>query len=179
MIKVNLIPLKRKKKPKQVPTFLISMVIFTVVTGVVMVYLFFFFNSRLDMKKAQFAKNEKTITELKEKIKAVENFEQLNKTFKQRSDIIEQLSRNKSVPVMILGEISKLMPGGVWLRTMTVAGGNINVEGYGFTNSDIVLYVDNIKNSTQFTDVNLIESMSMTYENVPLYVFKLTFKIKV
>jgi len=179
MIKVNLIPLKRKKKPKQIPTFLLSMVIFAVVAGVVMVYLFFFFNSRLDMKKAQFAKNEKTIAELKEKIKAVENFEQLNKTFKQRSDIIEQLSKNKSVPVMILGEISKLMPGGVWLQTMTVAGDNINIEGYGFTNSDIVLYVDNIKNSKQFTDVNLIESRSVTYENVPLYVFKLTFKIKV
>ena len=179
MIKVNLIPQKRKKKPKQIPTFLLSMVIFAVVAGVVMVYLFFFFNSRLDMKKAQFAKNEKTIAELKEKIKAVENFEQLNKTFKQRSDIIEQLSKNKSVPVMILGEISKLMPGGVWLQTMTVSGGNINLDGYGFTNSDIVLYVDNLKNSGLFADVNLLESRSTSYENVPLYVFKLTFKIKV
>src|SRR4030042_6445831 len=101
MIKVNLLPVKRKKKHKPVPTFVITTVILTIVVSIAMAYLVFFFNSRLSMKKAQVADNEKKITELKEKIKAVENFEQLNKNFQQKNDIIEQLSRNKSVPVKL------------------------------------------------------------------------------
>lgn len=178
MIKVNLIPVKRKRRPKPVPSFVITMVIVTIVVGIVMAYLAFFFNSRLSNKKAQFTANEKKIAELKERIKAVENFEQLNKTFQQRNDIIEQLRKNKSVPVKLLDEISNLLPNGIWLQTMTVSGENVSIDGYGFSNSDIVLYVDNIKNSKMFTEIYLQESKSATMENIPLYMFKLTFKIK-
>src|SRR4030042_3915242 len=117
MIKVNLIPAKRKKKAKPLPTFIITMVVVTIGLSIVMAYLFFFFNSRLSVKKAQFAANEKMIAELKEKIKAVENFEQLNKTFQQRNDIIEQLSKSRSVPVKLLDEISNLLPNGIWFQT--------------------------------------------------------------
>ncbi len=179
MIKVNLIPTKRGKKTKPVPPFVVTMMVVTIVVSVVMAYLVFFFNSRLSMKKTQLAANEKKIVELKEKIKAVENFEQLNKAFQQRNDIIEQLSKNKSVPVKLLDEISNLLPNGIWLQTTTVSGESINIDGYGFTNSDIVSYVDNVKNSKMFSDVYLQESKSTTIENIPLYMFKLTFKIKV
>jgi type IV pilus assembly protein PilN len=179
MIKVNLIPVKRKKKSKPVPSFVIAMVIVTVVTGIVMAYFCLFFSSRLAAKKAQFSANEKKIANLREKIKAVENFEQLNKTFKQRSDIIEQLSKNKSIPVKLLDEISNLLPKGVWLKGLTVSGGSINIDGFGFTNTDIVSYVDNVKNSKMFTEVYLQESQSTTLGKIELYTFKLTFKLRV
>jgi len=178
MIKVNLIPTKRKKKAKPIPTFIIATVFVTIIAGITMAYLVFFFNSRLSMKKAQFAENERKIAELKEKIKAVENFEQLNKTFQQRNDIIEQLSKNKSVPVKLLDEISNLLPNGVWLQALTITGDKIDIEGSGFTNSDIVSYVDNLKNSKMFTEVYLQETKSTPVEKIPLYTFKLTFKIK-
>lgn len=179
MIKVNLTSAKRRRKSKPLPPFIITMVIVTIVVSVVVAYLAFFFNSRLSAKKAEFAANEKKIAELKEKIKAVENFEQLNKTFRQRNDIIEQLSKNKSVPVKLLDEISNLLPSGIWLQTMAVSGESVNIDGYGFTNSDIVSYVNNVKNSKIFSDVYLQESKSTTIENIQLYMFKLTFKIRV
>jgi len=179
MIKVNLIAVKRKKKSKPLLTFIITMLIVTIGVSIVMAYLFFFFNSRLSAKKAEFAAKEKQIAELKEKIKAVENFEQLNKTFQQRNDIIEQLSRSRSVPVKLLDEISNLLPNGIWFQTMTVSGDNVSIDGYSFTNTDIVSYVDNVKNSKIFTDVYLQESKSTNIGTTPLYVFKLTFKIKV
>jgi Tfp pilus assembly protein PilN len=79
--------------------------------------------------------------------------------------------------VKLLDEISNLLPNGVWFQTMTVSGDNISIDGYGFTNTDIVSYVDNVKNSKIFTDVYLQESKSTELEKIPLYVFKLTFKI--
>lgn len=179
MIKVNLLPVKRKKKPKPLPSFLVVTVLITVVVCIIMAYLTFFFNSRLSTKKNQFAANEKKIAELKEMIKAVEDFEKRNKTFKERNEIIEQLSRNKSLPVKTLDEFSTLLPNGVWLQSLSVSGGTVNLEGYGFTNNDIVAYVDNIKNSPMFTEVYLQESKSVEADKVALYVFKLTCKLKV
>jgi type IV pilus assembly protein PilN len=179
MIKVNLLPIKRKKKARPLPAFLIVTVIVTVIVCIIMAYLSFFFSSRLSSRKAQFAGNEKKIAELKEKIKAVEDFEQRNKTFQQRNDIIEQLSKNKSVPVKILDEISALLPTGVWLQSLVITSAGISMEGLGFTNADIVMFVDHLKSSTMFTDVYLQESRSVEIEKVPAYMFKLSFKLKV
>ncbi len=179
MIKVNLLPLKRRKKPKPIPSFIVTMVIVIVITTIVTVNFVFFFNSRLSKKKILFKTNENKIVELKQKIKEVDNFEQLNKTIEQRNSIIEQLRRNQSMPVRLLDEANNLLPHGVWLDEITVSGENTSMEGYAFTNSDIVTYVDNIKNSQIFTEVYLLESKSITVENTPLYIFKLTFKIKV
>ncbi|MDH5203336.1 MAG: PilN domain-containing protein [Nitrospirota bacterium] len=179
MIKVNLLPVKRKRKPKPIPAFVVTMVVATIIVGLVMAYLAFFFNSRLETKKETFKDNEKKIAELKEKIKAVENFEQVNKLFQQKTSVIEQLRKNQSFPVKLLDEISKLLPNGVWLHTMTVAGGNINIDGYAFANSDVVSYVENLKNSKVFTEIYLQESKSLTIEKIPVYMFKLTFKMKV
>ncbi|MEW6001737.1 MAG: PilN domain-containing protein [Nitrospirota bacterium] len=179
MIKVNLLPVKRKRKPKPLPTFVPTLLIATIITIIVMVYLVIFFNHRLSTKKEQLLANEKKIEELKEKIKAVENFERLNNSIQQKNEIIEQLRKNQSIPVKILDGISGLLPKGVWLSAMAFSGDNINIDGYAFTNSEIVSYVDNIKNSQMFTEVYLQESKSTTIENVPLYMFKLTFKLKV
>jgi type IV pilus assembly protein PilN len=178
MIKVNLLPVKRKKKPKPLPAFLLGTIIGTIIMCLIMAYLAFYFSSRLSDKKSQHADNEKKIAELKEKIKAVDNFEQRNKTFKQRNDIIEQLSKNKSTPVRILDEVSALLPQGIWINSMSVTGEGVNINGYGFSNNEIVAYVDNLKNSKMFTEVYLQESRSTEVEKIPLYVFKLSFKLK-
>jgi type IV pilus assembly protein PilN len=179
MIKVNLIPLKRKKKAKPIPTFLIIGV-FVTIGALFIAGLFFFRASRtLAQKQALHVSNETKLKELKEKIKAVENCEQLNQTFEQRNKIIEQLSKNKSVPVLLLDEVSNLLPIGVWLDRMSVTGSIVKLDGYGFTNTDIVSFVDNIKASKLFTEVYLNETKGTEVEKVPLYQFSLTFMIKV
>ena len=83
---------------------------------------------------------KQTIAELKEKIKAVEDFEKRNANFKERNDIIEQLSKNRSIPARLLDELSSLQPTGIWLQTLSVAGDSISLDGYGFTNTEIVTY---------------------------------------
>lgn len=179
MIKVNLLPVKRKKKAKPLPTFLISTILVTLATALVMAYLVFFFSSRLHARKADFANNERKIAELQQQIKAVEDFEQRNKDFKQRNDVIEQLSKNRSVPVKVLNEVNLLIPTGVWLKDLKMTGtSSVDIEGFGFTNAEIVAYVDNLKKSTLFSDVYLKESKSIELEKIPLYAFKLNFRIK-
>jgi len=177
MIKVNLLPVKRKKKAKPLPAFLLATIAVTVAACLIMGYLVFFITTRLSERKATFAKNETIIAELKEKIKAVEDFEKRNINFKERTDIIEQLSKNRSIPARLLDELSSLQPTGIWLQTLSVVGDSITLDGYGFTNTEIVTYVDNIKGSKLFTEVYLQESKSMESEKIPLYMFKLTLKL--
>lgn len=179
MIRVNLLPFKRKKKRKPLPTFLIFTVLITLGSLAVMGYLFYYFNSRLNETKAQFEANKKKIAELKEKIKEVENFEKLNKSFQDKTQLIEQLRRNQNVPVMILDEISRKLPNGVWLSSMTVSGGGLSFDGYAFSNSDVVAYVDSLKDSKAFAEIFLQESRQEEKDKIPVFHFKITLKVTI
>jgi len=97
MIKVNLLSTKKKKKQKPVPAFLIYAVLLTATIGAIFLYITYHFSSAVSAKEAKVQENAKTIAALKEKIKAVEDFEKLNKTFQQRKDIIEELGETRPV----------------------------------------------------------------------------------
>ena len=178
MIKVNLLPVKKRKKQKPLPTFMISMVLVTLVAGIILAYLVFFFSGRLSEKKANVRENEAKITELKQKIKDVEDFEKRNAVFQKRKEIIEQLGKNKTLPVKILDEINALLPPGVWLVSMDVVGDNVTLSCTAFTNTDVVNYVDNLKLSKLFADIYLQESVQAQASGYSLYNFRLTFKVK-
>lgn len=178
MIRINLLPVERKKKGKPLPTFVISMIMVTILSIGVLVFVFFYFNSVLGKTKRDFTANKQKIEELKNKIQEVENFEKLNKTFEDRNKLIEQLRRNQNIPVMILDEISRSIPNGVWISSMNSSGGSISIDGYAFTNTEVVAYVDNLKNSKAFTNISLQESKQTEIEKISLYNFKLTFNVR-
>ena len=177
MIRVNLLPVKRKKKAKPIPTVIISAVLVTVVALCVLAYLFFYYTSTLQSTKNQFEANKQKIADLKNKIQEVENFERLNKTIEDRNKLIEQLRKNQKIPVMMLDELSRTLPKGVWLQSLSVSGQNGNIEGIGFTNTDVVAFVDNLKASKLLTDIFLQESKQAEIDKIPLYRFRLTFRV--
>ncbi len=177
MIRVNLLAVKRKKKAKPVPAFFVSMVFVTLAAVCVMGYLYFYYSSKLDAAKERFDTNQKKMAELKNRIKEVENFEKLNKTIDERNKIIEQLRKNQNIPVMILDEIDRDIPKGVWLSSLAVSGGSGTLEGSAFTNSDVVAYVDGLKASKLLTEIYLQESRQAEIDKIPVYHFKLSFKV--
>lgn len=177
MIRINLLPVKRKKKPKPLPSFVVTATFITLLVIFILGYLFYYYNSKLAEARSRFESNKQRIEELKKRIKEVDNFEKLNKTIEERTQIIEQLRKNQNIPVIILDHLSKALPEGAWLHSMTFSGGTISIEGFGFTNSDVVAYVDNLKNSKVFTEINLQESKQTEIEKIPLYQFKITMKV--
>jgi type IV pilus assembly protein PilN len=178
MIKVNLLPFKKKKKAKPVPSFIIASVGITLAVCVLLAYTAYFYSSRVTARKNQIVENEKTLAKLKEKIKAVDDYEKRNATYKQRKNIIEQLGRNKTLPVKVIDQVSALLPPGVWLTQFGLNGLNVNLGCVGFTNTDVVDYVNNLKKSSLFADVFLQESVQGQDTGFSVYFFRLTFRVK-
>ncbi len=178
MIKINLLPVKKKRKAKPLPGFLLTGLAVFAISAAVAGYLYYFVNSRVALRQAKIADNDRRIEELAKKIKAVENYEKLNATFQNHKQIIEELGKNKTLPVKALDEISALLPPGIWFNSLDIKGQDLNVNGTGFTNSDVVNYVNNLKKSQMFTDVYLQESIQNQASGLPVYVFKLAFRVK-
>lgn len=179
MIKINLLPVKKKKKAKPLPTFLIVAVGVVIASIVVMFYLNYFFQSRLAERQAQVTDNERKLDELAKKIKAVDDYEKRNAEYRKRKDIIEQLGKNTAVPVKILDELSTLLPVGVWLTSLNIKEDGITMKCSAFSNTDVVNFINNLKGSKILADVYLQESVQAQQGGFTIYNFGVTCKVKI
>lgn len=177
MIKINLIPAKRKKKPKPVPQFLLVMIALLLLAGLGAAFSSYYWGEKVATLEAQKRANAKTIAALQQKLKEVKDFEKLNEIFQRRQEVIEQLTKNQRVPVMILDEMSSRLTDGIWLTSMSIAGKKISISGKGFSNTDIVAFVQSLKDSQIFVDANLLGT-SKVGGKVSTYKFSITLKYK-
>jgi type IV pilus assembly protein PilN len=61
----------------------------------------------------------------------------------------------------------------IWLTTVKEEGSQVEVDGKAVTNADIVQFINNLKTTKFFSDIQLIESRQAIELNVPIYSFKL------
>jgi type IV pilus assembly protein PilN len=177
MIRINL--LSEKKKIKGPVNFVIQIVIVTVATLLVAALATVLLKQKVSQLRAEIETNNATIADLTKKINEVKKYEQYNKKIEQKSAIIETLRKRQSVPVKILNDISMTLPNGVWLSALIYKDEGVDLEGYAFTNFNIVNYVENLKKLDNLTDVYLVESRESEIEQKKAYKFKIIFKVRV
>ncbi|MBI4822616.1 MAG: PilN domain-containing protein [Nitrospirae bacterium] len=180
MIKINLLPYKKKKKkPKPLPGFLIMCILLLAVSVTAgLIYDLYFLKSKIASLEGRKAENAKKIVQLGEKITEVQDFEKLNKQFTDRKNIIESLRKNQNLPVRILDEMSNTLTEGIWLTGMSIDNLNINIDGVGFTNPEIVAFVQKLKSSPLFTEVYLHGTTKSSAEGIEVFTFKITLQAK-
>ena len=179
MIRINLLPTgksKRVKKRTELQTQLMLAGISMGLTVILCGYFWWQLNHQITVLRNERGRATKERDDLKEKVKEVENFEQNKKVLEEKNRIIAQLKKNQSGPVHLLDELSRNLPDRVWLIAMNEQGGKIDLEGRAITNSDIVDFINNLKRSPFFKDVQIVESRQTTdgEKKISLYNFKLT-----
>lgn len=122
---------------------------------------------------------EKQVAQLKEQVKQVSEFESRKKVLEDKNCIIDQLEKSRVGPVKVLDHVSQsLEPLKVWLVRIAVTGNDIDLEGRAATNDDVVEFVNNLRKTDYFTDINLQESRAAVESQLNIYQFKLGFRLK-
>ena len=180
MIKINLLPTKRKPARKitdlQKQMILAGVILAGVSVGG------FYYNITLNKKIAELQQQRDAdtakIAQQENLLKEVKNVEDERKKVTEKIDIIEQLKKNQQGPVGMLDEISRSVPAGIALTSFAEVSGNININGDAFTNGDVVKFVENLKSSPFLQEVYLLESSLSPEKGVEIYRFKLQLKYK-
>ena len=177
MIKINLLPIPKARKAKKQMDVQFELILAGVLIGFVFVacvYFWYMLDSQLGRLQTDKAKANAELVVLKEKVKEVENYESNKKGLEEKNRVIEQLQKNQGAPVRLLDEVSRGMdPLKIWLTGITAKDSAIDIDGKAITNSDIVEFINNMKKSNIFTDIQLVESRQVVELNVPVYSFKL------
>lgn len=180
MIKINLIPTKRKppKKVTELQQQMVLGVLILILVGIGMGYHWVTLTKRINTLKEDKAAKEARKKEQEKQLEEVKNVETERKLVTDKIATIEQLKKNQTGPVRMLDELSKMLPAGVNLTSLTEKSGQVDIEGEAFTNNDLVRFVDNLKANEFFTDVFLLESVQSQKEGTDIYKYKMQFKFK-
>ena len=178
MIKINLLPTKRKV-PKKVTELQQQLVLGGLILVLLLIGIGYFWialNNRIKALEQEKAAAESKIRAQDNLLKEVINVENERKKVLDKIDIIDQLKKNQTGPVRLLDEVSKALPAGVNLTSLSEKKGQVDIEGTAFTNNDIVRFIDNLKAQVYFTDIFLMETKQVTVEGTDIYNYKLQFR---
>lgn len=180
MIKINLLPTKRKP-PRKVTELQKQVIIgFVVFCGVIAAMAFYLvsLNAKISAREKEKAAAMAEVARQDTMLREVKNVEEERKKVTDKIGIIEQLKKNQQGPVRLLDEISRAIPATADITSLTETSGNISLNGEAFSNEDIVKFVDKLKASAFFTDVYLMETSQKAKEGYEIYEYKLQFRYK-
>ncbi len=122
---------------------------------------------------------EKQVVQLKEQVKQVQDFEQKKKLLEDKNRVIDQLESARVGPVKVLDLVSQsIEPLKVWLTNLKLSAENVEVEGKALTNDEVVEFVNNLRRTDFFANINLQESKAAVENKINIYQFKLAFRLK-
>jgi Tfp pilus assembly protein PilN len=131
-------------------------------------------NNKLKDRQATVASKETTAHNLEGIIKEVADYTKRKESLQKRIDLINQLKKNQKGPVKVMDRISQDLPELVWLDTMTISGGAIDVSGRGLNPTAVANFVDNIKNDPLFEEPRL-DHLTQTSVSPLFYSFSMKF----
>ena len=136
-------------------------------------------DTEIAARQAEKDQKTKQVAQLKEQVKQVSDFEQRKKLLEDKNRVIDQLEQSRVGPVKVLDHVSQsLEPLKLWLVRVGVNGKSIDIEGRALTNDDVVEFVNNLRRTEYFTDIDLQESRAAVESQVSIYQFKLGFRLK-
>lgn len=177
-MRINLLPHRQIKRAERQRQFGL-MALFTAVLAAAIVFLGWTYlgskkqaqldrNTRLEQGIAQLDIEIADITELKGQINNV----------LERKQIVENLQSNRSQAVIVLDELARQLPEGLFLKSIKQVGNVITLQGVADTNARVATLVRNLEVSNWLGSPVLIEIKTSTLNGIKQNDFTLRVNLK-
>jgi type IV pilus assembly protein PilN len=132
-------------------------------------------------KESQLERNgrlEKAIASLDKEIADIKDLKDQINNVLERKQIVENLQTNRSQSVVILDELTRQLPEGLYLKSIKQTGNLITLEGVADTNARVATLVRNLSVSNWLESPNLVEIKSLSVNNIKQNEFMLNVSLK-
>lgn len=177
MIRINLLPhreLKRKARAQQMAILagITSLLGLAIVFGVHIVFAdkIDYQNGRNQYMNTQIAVLDKQIVEIKDIKSKIQEL-------LVRKGVVETLQVSRSEVVHLLDQLVKLLPDGVYLKSVKQDGLNINLIGYAQSNAWVSTLMRNLESSPWLESPLLIEIKAISVEKTRQNEFNMNIKL--
>lgn len=183
MIRINLLKPERKevretptapsiefKEKKKQPYF--ALIILLALAAIVALY--YFQKNAIAEEQALLETAQQEKRSLRHVLTTLDALEQQKSLLERKIRLISQLKSQQGSAVIIMDELSKNIPEWVWLTETTFEGNSVRIKGKSMSNNLLADYLSNLKESSYFTNVDLIQSTQRRVRNSQYLEFSMT-----
>lgn len=157
MIRINLLPhrqIKRAERQRQFNLMLVA----TLVAGAAIVFTGqTYITAQTDNQNSRNSRLETAIAQLDKEIEDIKKLKEQIRNVLDRKRVVENLQNDRSQAVVLLDELARQLPEGVFLKSIKQTATEITLEGVTDTNARVATLVRNLGNSAYLESPILIE----------------------
>lgn len=177
MIRINLLPVRAKKKRNTSLYQLVAMAAAIVVSLGIGLGVHVYYLGQVETQEKKIADQQEEIKRLEKIIGEVKELDRQKQRLLSQLAVIERLEKGKRGPVRVLDEMSNGIPKRVWITSFRESGGGLTLEGAAIENADISEFMRALQKSAYFTDIQLKFTQSDVRDSVAIYTFRIECKV--
>jgi type IV pilus assembly protein PilN len=177
MIRINLLPHREvKRRAKQMQFYALS--IASVLLGVlVWGAAHITISSKIDNQDGRNAYLKQEITLLDKQISEIKKLRDQTKSLLERKDAVEKLQSDRSRVVHLLDQMLRILPDGVYIKSIKQTGDGVNLVGYAQSNARVSTLMRAVEDSPWLDTPALVEIHATTANGARVSEFTLTFNL--
>jgi type IV pilus assembly protein PilN len=179
MMRINLLPHRQLKRAERQRQFGLMALMAAVAAGAIVFMGWTYLGAKKDSQIERNGRLELAIANLDKEIADIKDLKDQISNVLERKQIVENLQTNRSQSVVILDELSRQLPEGLYLKSIRQQGNLITLEGVADTNARVATLVRNLSVSNWMESPNLIEIKSITVNGIKQNDFTLNVSLKV
>lgn len=179
MMRINLLPHRQIKRAERQRQFGLMGLMAAVAAGAVVFMGWTYLGAQKESQLERNGRLEKAIASLDKEIADIRNLKDQINNVLERKQIVENLQTNRSQAVVILDELTRQLPEGLYLKSIKQQGNLITLTGVADTNARVATLVRNLSVSNWMELPNLVEIKSFAVNGIKQNEFTLTVSLKV
>ena len=177
MIRVNLLPHRAERRRARQIQFIALSVISVVLGASLVGGGYVWINSQIDYQTRRNAYLKAETIVLDAQIEEINKLREQTKALLARKSVVEGLQSTRSDVVHLLDQMLRILPDGVYLRTLKQSGNKINIVGYAQSNARVSTLMRAIVDSPWLDSPVLAEIHAVTVGKVRMSEFMLSFEL--
>ena len=162
MPKINLLPWREEQRKERQKVFLISVAGAVVVGLGVIAATNFVFSGRIEYQRDRNGLLSTEIKRLDERIKDIDGIERQKERLLARMEVIEQLQQSRPEVVHLFDELTRTLPDGVHLESVTQSGRSVKISGVAQSSTRVSSYMRNVDESEWLENPELQKIQTVT-----------------
>lgn len=179
MIKVNLLPHRQIRRAERQREFGLLAALVAVAAAAVLFLSWTYLHNKIQSQQSRNARLQAEIDQLDKEIVVIGSLKQQIQQVLERKQIVENLQSDRNQAVMILDELARQLPEGVYLRNIKQLNDEVELKGVADTNARVATLVHNLADSALLQNPNLVEiKADANAAGVKQYAFVLRVNLK-
>jgi type IV pilus assembly protein PilN len=177
MIRVNLLPHRAEKRKARQLQFIVLSVI-SLVMGVVLIgFVHAAISTQISYQERRNNYLTQEIAVLDKQIEEIKKLREQTQALLARKTVVENLQSTRSDVVHLLDQMLRILPDGVYLKSLKQTGYKISIVGYAQSSARVSTLMRSIEDSPWLDTPTLIEVHATTSANARLSEFSLNFNL--